>query len=178
MELFTERLLLRPFSLSDAEELYRIASDPSVGPAAGWAPHKNTDESRHIIRTLLQVPETYAVTVRQTGELIGCISLLLPENSNLPLGAHEAELGAWIGTEYQRKGYVFEAATELLRHAFEDLDLSRVYGSAFLDNEPSARLQEKLGFRYRYTREKVWWEPLQEYKTIRVQVIPNPKYQI
>ena len=35
----TERLLLRPWQESDAEALYRWASDPEVGPAAGWSPH-------------------------------------------------------------------------------------------------------------------------------------------
>ena len=46
----TERLLLRPWQESDAEALYRWASDPEVGPAAGWAPHTSVENSREIIR--------------------------------------------------------------------------------------------------------------------------------
>ena len=48
----TERLLLRPWQESDAEALYRWASDPEVGPAAGWSPHTSVENSREIIRTV------------------------------------------------------------------------------------------------------------------------------
>ena len=36
MQLETQRLLLRPFTEADAEDLYRYASDPEVGPLAVW----------------------------------------------------------------------------------------------------------------------------------------------
>ena len=50
MQIKTERLLLRPFEEADAADLYKYAKDPEVGPAAGWPPHANIDESRNIIR--------------------------------------------------------------------------------------------------------------------------------
>lgn len=37
----TKRLILRPWQESDAEALFRYASDPDVGPRAGWPPHKD-----------------------------------------------------------------------------------------------------------------------------------------
>lgn len=48
MELYTKRLLLRPWRETDAENLYLYlyAKDPAVGPIAGWPPHKNLEESR------------------------------------------------------------------------------------------------------------------------------------
>lgn len=45
----TERLILRPWRESDAEALFRYASDPDVGPVAGWPPHTSVENS-------LQVP--------------------------------------------------------------------------------------------------------------------------
>ena len=42
----TDRLLLRPFTLDDAEGLYAYASHPEVGPPAGWRPHRSVEESR------------------------------------------------------------------------------------------------------------------------------------
>lgn len=45
MILETERLTLRPFRETDAESIYKYASDPDVGPAAGWLPHKSADDS-------------------------------------------------------------------------------------------------------------------------------------
>ncbi len=41
----TNRIILRPWCDSDAEVLYKWASDPDVGPRAGWAPHQSVEES-------------------------------------------------------------------------------------------------------------------------------------
>ncbi len=48
----TNRIILRPWCDSDAEALFKWASDPDVGTRAGWAPHKNVEESLEIIRTV------------------------------------------------------------------------------------------------------------------------------
>lgn len=55
MILETERLILRRWEESDAEDLYKYASNPAVGPIAGWPPHQSTDESRNIIKTVFAV---------------------------------------------------------------------------------------------------------------------------
>jgi len=49
MLLETERLILRPWRAEDAEDLYRYASDPAVGPPAGWPPHTSVENSRELI---------------------------------------------------------------------------------------------------------------------------------
>ena len=67
MILQTKRLILRPWSENDAEELYKYASDPEVGPPAGWPPHTSVENSREIIRTVLSAPETYAVCLKENG---------------------------------------------------------------------------------------------------------------
>ena len=56
MTLETQRLVLRPWAAEDAQELYRYASDPMVGPAAGWPVHRSVAESRQIIREVLSAP--------------------------------------------------------------------------------------------------------------------------
>ena len=56
MILQTKRLILRPWREDDAEELYKYASDPEVGPPAGWPPHTSVENSREIIRTVLSKP--------------------------------------------------------------------------------------------------------------------------
>ena len=64
MILKTERLILRPWLESDAESLYTYASDPAVGPPAGWPPHTSVENSREIIKTALSGSETYAVCLK------------------------------------------------------------------------------------------------------------------
>ena len=49
MELYTERLILRPWVESDAQSLYEYAKDERIGPAAGWPAHTCVENSRYII---------------------------------------------------------------------------------------------------------------------------------
>ena len=69
----TERILLRYWQESDAEALFKYASDPDVGPRAGWPAHKSVEESREIIRTFFHNDTTWAIVLKETGEAIGCI---------------------------------------------------------------------------------------------------------
>ena len=66
MRLETDRLILRSWYDGDAEELYKYAQDPQVGPVAGWPPHQSVEESLEIIRTVFSYPETYAVVLKET----------------------------------------------------------------------------------------------------------------
>ena len=54
MGLETERLILRPWELEDAEALYELSKDTEVGPACGWPPHTSVDESRSILEKVLR----------------------------------------------------------------------------------------------------------------------------
>ena len=67
MTLETQRLILRPFAATDAEDLYEYAKDPRVGPAAGWPAHKSLEESREIIASVFSAPNAFAVVDKPTG---------------------------------------------------------------------------------------------------------------
>lgn len=144
----TGRLVLRPWVVGDAAELYRYASNPRVGPIAGWPPHESVEQSREIIEAVFSAPETYAVVLRETGLPIGCVGLLFGETGNVPLTADEAEVGYWVGVPYWGRGLIPEAVRELCRHAFADLSLSALWGTCGADNPNSARVLEKCGFTF------------------------------
>ena len=148
MQLETERLILRPWKSEDAEELYLLARDPEIGPAAGWLPHENVEDSAQVLEHVLMVPETWAVVLKDTGKPAGSISLMPGSRSHLPLPADEAEIGYWIGRQYWGRGLIPEAAAALIDHGKEDLGLARIWCGWFDGNEKSRRVQEKLGFRY------------------------------
>ncbi len=152
MTLETERLILRPWEEADAEECFKYAKDPLVGPAAGWPVHKSVEHSRMVIRDVLMVPETYAIVLKETGLPVGSIGL---HHNDLAPGEDEAELGYWLGRPYWGQGLVPEAAREVLRHAFEDLKLERVWCGYYDGNTKSKRVQEKLGFKYQWRTESV-----------------------
>ena len=142
----TKRLILRPWQESDAESLYEYAKDPDVGPPAGWPPHTSVENSRQLIQTVLSAPETYAVCLKD-GKAIGSISLKLKGHTDMTDREDECELGYWLGKPFWGQGLMPEACRELLRYAFDALNMRGYYEG----NEKSRRVQEKLGFVYRYT---------------------------
>ena len=62
----------------DAEALCRFASDPLVGPAAGWKPHTDVAYSREVIRTVFSTAEAYAIVLRYDA--------ILPDGGCIPAG--------------------------------------------------------------------------------------------
>ena len=150
MILKTERLILRPWCEDDAEDLYTYASDPEIGPPAGWPPHTSVDHSREIIRTVFSAPDTFAVCLKDNGKPIGSIGF---HRNDLAEEEDEYELGYWIGKPFWGQGLIPEAARALLHHAFEDLGMRAVWCGYYDGNEKSKRVQEKLGFVYQYTTE-------------------------
>ena len=162
MYLETNRLILRPWCETDAEALYQYASDCEVGPPAGWPPHTSVENSREIIRTVLTAPETYAVCLKSNGTPIGSIGL---HRNDLATAEDEYELGYWIGKPFWGQGLIPEAAHELLRYAFEELHMSRIWCGYYEGNEKSRRVQEKLGFLYQRKTEGIEVALLGEIRT-------------
>lgn len=168
MELTTERLLLRPWQETDAESLYEYAKDSEVGPIAGWPVHTSVENSREIIREVLSAEETYAVCLQENGKAIGSIGLMVGAASNLSLPDTEGEIGYWIGVPFWGQGFIPEAVKELLRHAFEDLKLDKIWCGYFEGNTKSKRVQEKCGFTYHHTNKDIYWKLMDDIRTEHV----------
>ena len=151
----TRRLLLRRWRETDAEDLYQYAKDPAVGPAAGWPALQSVKESREIICGVLSGPEAYAVCQKETGRVIGGIELKLNGHTDITDRDDECELGFWVGKPFWGQGLIPEAAAALLRHAFEDLGMRKVWCAYYDGNMKSKRAQEKIGFRYQWTAKDV-----------------------
>lgn len=154
-QLKTAHLILRNWSEADAASLYEYAKDPNVGHIAGWQPHKSVDESLNIIQNVLTGPECYAICERESGKAIGCIELMLNGRTDMTDKDDECELGYWLGKPFWGRGYMTEAANEILRHAFEDIGMMTVWCGYYDGNIKSKRVQEKLGFVYHHTRKEV-----------------------
>jgi regulation of enolase protein 1 (concanavalin A-like superfamily)/RimJ/RimL family protein N-acetyltransferase len=164
MELKTNRLILRPWQESDAENLYKYAKDPAIGPPAGWPPHTSVENSRQLIRSVLSAPETYAVCLKD-GTAIGSVGLKLCGSTDMTDREDECELGYWIGKPFWGQGLIPEACRELLRYAFEVLGMGAVWCGYYDGNEKSRRVQEKLGFVYHHTTQNLDITLLNEKRT-------------
>ena len=170
----TTRLILRPWEEADAEECYKYAKDPRVGPIAGWPAHKNIEETKDVIRNILMTDETYAIVLKETGLIVGSIALMF--KTNLAQKEDEAELGYWIGVPYWGRGLVPEASRELIRHGFEDLHLNRIWCGYYDGNERSKRVQEKLGFKYQRTNKNVYVEQMDETRTDHINLLTKEEW--
>ena len=149
----TERILLRPWQESDAETLFKYASDPEVGPRAGWPPHKSVEESLEIIRTVFSSEGMWAVILKGTmmstnhqGEAIGCVGYLPASASNLKISEDHAEVGYWIARPYWGKGICTEALQMVIDYCFNEKGFTMLWGGYFLSNPASGRVMEKCGF--------------------------------
>lgn len=160
----TKRLILRPWQVSDAEDLYEYAKDPDVGLPAGWPLHTSVENSRQIIENVLSAPETYAVCLKD-GRAVGSVGLKLKGYTDMTHREDECELGYWLGKPFWGQGLIPEACRELLRYAFEELRMQAVWCGYYDGNEKSRRVQEKLGFVYHHTTENLEVELLGEKRT-------------
>ena len=142
----TERILLRPWQDSDVETLFKYASDPNVGPRAGWPPHKSVEESLEIIRTVFNAEGMWAVIWKESGEAIGCVGYLPASVSNLKIAEDHAEVGYWIARPYWGKGICTEALQMVIGYCFNEKGFTMLWGDYFPSNPASGRVMEKCGF--------------------------------
>ncbi|WP_152655340.1 GNAT family N-acetyltransferase [Oceanobacillus sp. CFH 90083] len=141
----TDRLLLRLFQESDAEEVaklcnnYRLYKNTlnlpypySVDDALAWIKNHlvHFNENKHF---------EFAIIDKSTGELYGSIAL-----SNHPQ-FDNGELAYWIGEEHWGNGYATEAAEAILRFAFREKGYHKVFARYFHVNPASGRIMEKIG---------------------------------
>ena len=173
----TKRLILRRWADSDAESLYEYARDPDVGPIAGWPPHQSIDESRNVIRNVLSGMEAYAICLKSDNRAIGAIELKLNGHTDLTERDDECELGYWLGKPFWGQGIMPEAVREMLRHAFEDIGMTKVWVGYYEGNTKSKRVQEKCGFRYQWKSENVDVPLMHEKRTGHVSSLTKDDWQ-
>ena len=178
MHLETSRLILRPWQESDAEELYKYAKDPAVGPVAGWPVHKSLEDSRRVIKTIFAAPETYAVVLKQTGKPVGCVSLKIGKQSKIGIPDDECEIGCWIGVPYWGQGLIPEAVRRLQKRAFEELGMAKIWYGYYDGNTKSKRVQEKCGFSYRFTIKCESPQLVGEVKTEHIACLTKEEYSL
>jgi|WetSurMetagenome_2_1015567.scaffolds.fasta_scaffold337891_1 RimJ/RimL family protein N-acetyltransferase len=86
---------------------------------------------------------TFGIECKETGEIIGMISLMRIDNVN-----HSGEVGYWLGKKFWGKGFMLEAVQLICGHGFKKIKMVRIYARVLHPNLASARVLEKAGFRY------------------------------
>jgi RimJ/RimL family protein N-acetyltransferase len=145
----TKRLVLRNWEEKDRDLFHEINSDPQV---MAHFPFRRTREQSDAFFDRLRgtIAETglgfFAVALRETDEALGFCGLSRPVlEPHLPKGT--VEIGWRLATRHWGKGYVTEAALELLRFGFEDKDLSEIVSFTTTMNARSLATMKRIGMR-------------------------------
>ena len=147
MRIETRRLVLRPWREDDAPALFKYASDPEVGPAAGWKSHESEAESLDVLRTILINDRTWALTITPSDEPVGSIGVF-PGRDEGQNG--EWEIGYWLARPFWGNGYMPEAVRSILSLYFA-FGAERIWCAHADFNDKSRRVIEKCGFHYRFS---------------------------
>ena len=144
----TERLLLRPVTLDDLEDIHAYQRRPDVVRWMLGAEPRTHAQSRESVAVMAEEDalrhEGDCLTLAaDTGTaVIGTVELVWRSRTD-----QTAELGYVFHPDHTGRGLATEAAAALLDWAFTDFGLHRVYARCHAGNEPSARLMTRLGMR-------------------------------
>ena len=178
----TERLIIREFRPNDLGEIYRILDvelkfidsleqDSSIAQRKKWL--EWTIQSYEQNRMLLNPPYgDNAIVIKDTFELVGSCGLVpvLAPLGLIPYYRYIAEadeseynypeIGIFfaISSHYQCRGFAYEAANAMIKHAFTKLKLKRVVGITTMYNNPSIAVLKRLGMRIETVTDHKWMQ--------------------
>lgn len=148
----TDRLILRPFKIEDAEEVFNNwASDDEVTKYLTWPTHSSVEMSRSYMEFCINGYNEknvyqWGMELKNSHELIGNISVvkIIDEIDSV-------ELGWVIGRKWWGNGYTAEAAERLLEFFFTEVSVNRICAGHDIDNPNSGRVMQKIGMKYEET---------------------------
>ncbi|HEX5689645.1 MAG TPA: GNAT family N-acetyltransferase [Roseiflexaceae bacterium] len=144
----THRLILRWFTLDDAEFIYELLNQPAWKRFIGDRGIDSLDAARAYIETALLAAYRrygfglYAIERKQDGALAGMCGLLKRDTLD------DVDLGFALLSRYEGHGLAHEAAAATLAYSRDTLGLARIVAITSLDNDRSMQLLERLGMRY------------------------------
>lgn len=146
MQVSTERLILRPFTLADVQKLFVMSIEDGM---RRWIPdqvYRDEAHTEQVARALIgftdQAPDPrvrpYVLGIEHNGSLIGHVGLSAARGS--------VEIGYAVEQQCQGTGLATEAVAAMSKWGLGALDLPEVLGIVGVDNAPSCRVLEKAGF--------------------------------
>lgn len=148
----TERLILRPFRVSDAEQMfYNWASDSEVTKYLTWSPHENAAFTKKLLEDWVShyTDESYyqwCIELKESSQAIGSIGVV-----KILDYIEAASMGYCIGKAYWRKGIMTEALRAVIKFLFDEVEVNRIHAAHDTDNPASGLVMKKCGMKYEGT---------------------------
>ena len=138
-----EKVTLRAIEKRDVEFLRSLRNRPDMRKyLASHMPISEIEQAGWYERTASDPHKKVFMVDAPTGETVGYVQL-----SQIDYKNRSVEVGIHLGPAAQGKGYGRDAFHALMRFAFEEMNMHRVYLYVFDFNERAIGLYEKLGFR-------------------------------
>lgn len=145
----THRLILRRFTVDDAQDMYRNwASDPEVTHFLTWPTHTSAEVSRMVLESWIPQYEdggyfNWAIEWKESGHAIGNISVV-----KLYDETEAADIGYCLGRAYWGQGIMPEALRAVMDYLFDTVGVQRVAACHDVNNPKSGRVMEKAGMKF------------------------------
>lgn len=151
LTLETNRLILRPLELSDADAFFVMNDNPNVGRYLSIPLKTKTDAEAYVQKIIGEYQKNgigrCAVILKETGKMIGFSGLKFrPTEENGYSNIYD--LGYRFAEEHWHKGFATEAATAWLEYGFDQMKLKTIYACAMRENIGSNKVLKKLGFQF------------------------------
>lgn len=144
----TDRLILRRFSIDDAEDMYNNwASDDEVTRFLTWPTHTDIDVSKHILNDWISRYSdggyfNWAMEYKETGKVIGIISVV-----KLNEDTEAADIGYCMSRALWGRGLMPEALKAVITYLFDVVGLNRIAAYHDVNNPKSGRVMDKAGMK-------------------------------
>lgn len=154
----TERLILRRFTVEDAESMYRNwASDPEVTCFLMWPTHQSVEDSKKVLTDWVSSYENddkyeWCIAKKENDEPIGSIGAF-----NYNEKVQSLEIGYCIGKAYWHQGITSEAMAAVMKYLLDEVGVSRIESRHDLKNPHSGAVMKKCGLKYEGTRIRADW---------------------
>lgn len=154
----TERLVLRRFTLDDADAMYRNwASDPEVTKFLMWPTHSSVEVTKEVLTDWVASYEKddryeWCITKKEDGEPIGSIGVVKVSDR-----IKTAEIGYCISRDCWHQGITSEAMKAVMTYLLEEVGVERIESRHDPKNPHSGAVMRKCGLQYEGTRIHADW---------------------
>lgn len=142
----TERLIIKPTCISDAEFIYALMNTPKWIKYIGDRNINTIEDARNYIKTKIHPQlerlgySNFTLILKENDQKIGVCGLYDRE------GLEGIDIGFAFLPEFEKRGFAFEVANKIKEAAFDEFEINTLQAITDKDNMSSQRLLEKLGF--------------------------------
>jgi RimJ/RimL family protein N-acetyltransferase len=138
------RFRLRAYSIDDLDMLVKYANNPKIASnLTDMFPHPyKKEDGEKFIKMASQHDPLQIFAIDIDGNASGAIGI----HPQTDIHRRNAELGYWLAEPFWGKGIITEAIKQMVKYAFKNFEIDRIFARPFGKNTASQRVLEKAGF--------------------------------